>query len=247
MTIMISKPAVTPPYGAVSIADLTAAADHLTDSGFKAWVLLALNRDGYRWQGELSHSVASELERWGYLVPLDDGGNVFCPSGDAEGEAPGYPAAWTEISKLYGVLENEYSRVANKLEGCHLLDKADSILAYWVECHNDLQLSVDHSKAKNPLLFDLSVVLVWWIRSNFTFKVGDQITTGMDGRRLRYHDPAFQRKVRAALIGRMLDCVPISEKNVDFWTQSLRNGKFELSPAAVGEIIRSRYEREKTC
>ena len=110
------------------------------------------------------------------------------------------------------------------------------------------------SKMSHSLAFPLNMhrgYCALWLPSNFslssTFRVGDQITTGMDGRRLRYHDPAFQRKVRAALIGRMLDCVPISEKNVDFWTQSLRNGKFELSPAAVGEIIRSRYEREKTC
>ena len=172
MTIVISKPAVTPPYGMVSIADLKAAADHLTDSGFKAWALLALNQNGYRWNGELSHSVASELERWGYLVPLDDGNNVFCPSGDVEGEAPGYPAAWTAIAELYGVPESEYSRIANRLKDYHLLEKVDSILSYWAGAYDDLQTSVDHSKSQIPLMFDLSVVLVWWIRDHFSFKVG---------------------------------------------------------------------------
>lgn len=246
MDIIIAKSPVIPPYGQVSIADLTSAADHLSDSGFKAWVLLAMNQNGFRWNGELSHSVASELERWGFLVPLDDGSNIFCPSGDADGGAHGFPAAWTKIAELYGVHESEYSRIANKLDRYHLIEKVDSILAFWAESYNDLQMSVDHSQTKNPLLFDLSVVLVWWIRGHFTFKVGDVIVTGRDGEKLRYHDAAFQCTVQSALSKKMADRVPITEQNTDCWTKALMSGKFELSPATVGDILRSRRGCEKT-
>lgn len=226
--------------------DLKAAADHLTDSGFKAWTLLALNQNGYRWNGELSHSVASELERWGYLVPLDDGNNVFCPSGDVEGEAPGYPAAWTAIAELYGVPESEYSRIANRLKDYHLLEKVDSILSYWAGAYDDLQTSVDHSKSQIPLMFDLSVVLVWWIRDHFSFKVGDVIATGKDGGKLHFHDVECKDKILRALKESNTDRFTVTEKTLPFWAGALRNGGFELSPAAVGDILRFRREPGKS-
>ena len=235
MQIEVSYETVGQPWGRISIKDATAAADCLSGAAFKVWTLLALNQHGYRWTGDLEPHIIRELGDYGYLIPLDDDSMIFDPSGD--GERVSVPVQWQAIADLYGAGASDYNAVLDKLESLCLIDEAESILTYWLEVYADVQRSVDHSKAKNPLRFDLSVVLAWWCREHFTLEVGDVIEVGRQGEKLIFHDDECKVKVMGAIEEHKVDRFTIYENNLAFWQKAIRAGKIELRLSEVGKIL----------
>ena len=237
MQITITNGAIRQPWGRLSIADTKNAADILSAQSFRAWILLALNQDGYRWTGELEPEVTRELGRRGYLVPLDDGNMIFDPSGDAV--ATTVPTEWQELSRLYGVGGMDYRAVADKLAGWGLIAETDEILSYWLTHYNELQL-INHSKTKNPILYDLAIAAARWARDTFALGVGDVIEVGADGRQLRYNDDRLAVQVRTQICNKGQRSVKISNDNLDAWNRAIRQGKVEIPLPQIGKILGAR-------
>ena len=86
-------------WGKLGVEETHTAAERLSVGSFKAWVLLALNHDGYVWCGDLEPHTLQELMDYGYLLPFDDGNYLFRPDGETEDSD--IPAEWGKIAKLY--------------------------------------------------------------------------------------------------------------------------------------------------
>jgi len=225
-------------WGKLGIVETRVAAERLSGDAFKAWILLALNQDGYVWCGDLEPRTFQELADYGYLLPLEGGNYVFLPDGETEGYD--IPAEWGKIAGLYGSSgQKDLSYVRDKLKTACLGDRLGDILSYWGEKYEAIQ-EIDHSKVRNRLKFDLSIVLTWWLWSDFRFEVGDRLEVGQGAKRLRFHDTAFQEKTQRESNNRGMAVAYIQEKNVDYWNNAFSAQKFEIPLDVVGNILKSR-------
>lgn len=145
-------------WGKLGIEEARTASKRLSGDAFKAWVLLALNQDGFVWRGDLEPRTFHELSNYGYLTTLGEGSYLFQP--DGEPEDVDAPTEWLRIADLYGSSgQQDLSYVRDKLRSAHLDDRMEDIIVYWAEKYKALQ-EIDHTKARNHLRFDFSVLLV---------------------------------------------------------------------------------------
>ena len=229
----------TEPWGRLSIAETKLAAERLSGDSFKTWVQLALNQDDYVWCGDLEPHTLQELADYGYLTPFDGGNYLFRPDGETEDS--GIPAEWSKIAGLYGSSgQQDLFWVRDKLKSAYLDDRIGDILTYWIEKYADLQ-RIDHSKARNRLKYDFSVVLVWWLWGNFRFEMGDVLEFGQDAKLLRYHDAMFKANIQDGAHKRGLTSLVMNEeKTVAHWNKNFAAEKFDIPLESVAKILKSR-------
>jgi len=232
------------PWGRLSIEDAAAASSVLSGAAFKKWVELALNQDAYIWTGELDRSVKDQLITHNYLFSLDNGDYVFESGGNAA--EMDVSESWKQIVELYGSgnSKRDYRYVYDKLGTMALENKTDEVLTYWANKYTDLQ-GIDHSKIKNRLKYDLSIILVWWVRDFFRFRAGDVLQVGTDGNRLRYHDDALKAKIANGVRQRGVNCIHMTNAAAETWNKWLSAGLFEFRQLQdVGDILRSREDQK---
>ncbi len=227
-------------WGKLGIQETRAAAEKLSGVGFKTWVMLSLNQDGYVWSGDLEPHTIQELVDYGYLYPLNDGDYVFLPDGDA-GEYD-IPAEWGKIAGLYrSNKQQDLYYIKGKLDAVGLADKIGSILVYWIEKYDALQW-IDHSKARNHLRFDFSVLLIWWMWDNFTFEVGDVLEFGEDAHTLRFHDDECKSFIVSGVQKRKITKLEMQPDILPYWNRIFAERKFEMPLNVVGKILKSRRQ-----
>lgn len=225
-------------WGKLGVEEARTAAERLSGDGFKAWVLLALNQDGFVWQGDLEPRTVYELLDRGYLTPFGDGNYLFKPDGE-----PGdvdVPAEWSKIADLYGSSnQQDLSYVRDKLKSACLDDRMEDVLVYWTEKYGALQ-EVDHSRARNRLRFDFSVVLVWWLWDHFRFQPGDVLEVEEGAKLLRFHDISFMDMIQNGVRKRRITKIVMDEAAVKIWNNALETRKFEVPLECVGKILKNR-------
>lgn len=173
--------------------------------------MLSLNQDGYVWCGDLDSRTFRELADYSYLIPLDDGNYLFRPDGESGDSS--IPAEWNKIAGLCGSSgQQDLNYVRDKLKSAYLDGRMKDILVYWEEKYHSLQ-EIDHSKVKNRLKYDFSVVLVWWLWGNSRFEVGDVLEFGQDAKLLQYHDAMFKASIQDGAHKRGITAPP---KNLKF-------------------------------
>lgn len=226
-------------WGKLGVEEAKLAAERLSGEAFKSWVLLSLNQDGYIWCGDLEYRTRRELSDYGYLLPLDNGNFLFRPDGEP-GDSD-TPAEWEKIAGLYGSnSRQDWSYVRDKLKSAYLDDRMEDILTYWAEKYRSLQ-DLDHSKTRNRLKYDFSVVLVWWLWGNFRFQLGDVLEFGRDAKLLRYHDATFKANIQDGAHKRGLTSLVMNEeKTVAYWNENFAAEKFEIPLESVAKILKSR-------
>lgn len=226
------------PWGRLSVEDTKLAASRLSGDGFRSWVLLALNQDGFVWCGDLEPRAFQELLDHNYLIQLQEGNYLFRPDGDAGGIDT--PAEWDKIAELYGSSgQQDLNYVRTKLESVCLDDRIEDILSYWAEKYRTLQ-ELDHHKARSHFKFDFAVLLVWWLWDNFRFQPGDELEVGPDAKLLRFHDTAFKDKTQRESRNRQMTVAHIQDSNCKYWNTAFAEKKFEISLESVGKILKQR-------
>ena len=222
----------------LGIEDTRTAAERLSGDSFKAWVLLSLNQDGYIWQGDLEPHTFHELSDYGYLTAFDDGSYLFQP--DGEPEDFDIPAEWLKIADLYGSSSQQrLSYIRDKLQSACLDYRMEDILIYWVAKYRQLQ-EIDHSKARNHLKYDFSVLLVWWLWDNFRFQPGDVLEVGEGAKLLRFHDTAFKDKIQNGVRKRKITRINMDEAAANTRNNALAAKKFEIPVECAAKILKSR-------
>lgn len=225
-------------WGKLGVTETRTAAGLLSGDGFKAWTLLALNQDGYIWRGDLEPGIVRELADHGYLVLLGNEAYLFQP--DGEQEDVDTLDEWSKIADLYGSSgQQDLSYVRDKLKSACLDDRLKDIIVYWAEKYKALQ-EIDHTKARNLLRFDFSVLLVWWLWDNFRFQPGDVLEVGEDAKLLRFHDISFIDMIQSGVRKRRITRIVMDEAAVKIWNNALFAKKFEIPLEYVGKIIRER-------
>lgn len=227
-------------WGKLGVGETKLAAERLSGDGFKAWVLLSLNQDGYVWCGDLEPRTFRELADYSYLIPFQDGNYLFRPDGEA-GDTD-TPVGWDKIVELYGSSSQQgLNYVRDKLNVACLDDRIENILSYWAEKHRFLQ-EIDHSKTRNCLKFDFAVVLVWWLWDNFRFQLGDVLEFGQDAKLLRYHDSMLKFNIQDGAHKRKLTAVTMStEETVAYWNKNFSAKKFEIPLESVAKMLKNRH------
>lgn len=224
------------PYAKLNIEDTIAAADTLTGGTFKTWALLAINQDGFVWTGELGDAAKNELAEHGYLSPSGDG-FVFHVSGGGESAIP---EAWKNIVGLYpGWTMRDVRNVLSRLNDIFAADRVNEVLNYWKEQYTNLQ-SVDHSNARNLLLYDFSIVLNWWLHKSFKFEPGDIVIAGRNAGNLRIKSELVKENICKSMIKNHADSFPIHDGNMGFWNGYFSRGLIDLKTSAICEIIQKR-------
>lgn len=238
MKIEVNQPESSGPWGRLTVADTRLAADRLSGGSFKIWVQLALNQDGFVWSGNLEPRTVRELESHSYLTPLSTGGYLFRPDGE-----PGdmdARAEWEEVVKLYGSGNRQaYVSIRAKLAAAHLEDQLQDILAYWVRKYPDLR-KIDHSKAKNVLTYDFSILMTWWLWDNFRFQAGDILEVGEGAKLLRFHDGRLKCTIQAGVTKRKITEIHMDESTANYWDGVLAERKVEIPLECVAKILESR-------
>lgn len=232
------------PWGRLSVEETRLASKRLSGEAFKIWVSLALNQDGFMWCGDLEASTRRELSDYGYLFQLDDGNYLFRPDGEVEDAD--IPAAWEKIIELYGPnSRQDWIHVRNKLQAAYLGDRTEEILSYWLKKYKELQ-EIDHSKARNRLKYDLSIVIVWWLWDNFRFQPGDVLEVGQGAKLLRFHDSMFAVTIQDGALKRGITKIRMNEKASDFWNSKLSSKKVEIPIESVAKILKNRCSAESS-
>lgn len=225
-------------WGKLGVEEARTASERLSGDAFKAWVLLALNQDGYVWQGDLEPRTFHELSDYGYLTTLGDGNYLFQPNG--EPEDVDVPSEWVRIADLYGSSGRQDLRyIQGKLRSACLDDRMGDILTYWAEKYGALQ-EIDHSRARSRLRFDFSVILVWWLWDHFRFQPGDVLEVGEGAKLLRFHDATFKVRVQATITGKKSPEFHITNEAVNTWNTAFADKKFEIPLECVGKILKNR-------
>lgn len=225
-------------WGKLGIEEARTAAERLSGGGFKAYVLLALNQDGFVWQGDLEPRTVYELADCGYLTSFGDENYLFQP--DGEPEDVNVPAEWVRIAELYGSSgQQDLSYVRDKLRSACLDDRMEDILTYWAEKYGALH-EIDHSRARNRMRFDFSVVLVWWLWDHFRFQPGDVLEVGEGAKLLRFHDAALKTRIQTIAHGHKNASFNMTEANVSTWNTVFADKKFEIPLELVGKILKNR-------
>lgn len=228
-------------WGKLGITETHTAAERLSGDAFKAWVLLALNQDGFVWRGDLEPRTFHELSDYGYLTTLGEGNYLFQPDGEL-GDVD-VSAEWSRIADLYGSSgQQDLSYVRDKLRSAYLDNRMEDILDYWAEKYMALQ-EVDHSRARNRLRFDFSVMLVWWLWDHFRFQLGDVLEVGEGAKLLRFHDAALKTRIQTIAHGHKNASFNMTEANVGTWNTVFADKKFEVPIECVAKILKSREIR----
>lgn len=231
-------------WGKLGVEETRIAAERLSGDGFKAWVLLALNQDGYIWKEDLERRTFHELSDCGYLTAFGDGSYLFRPDGEPEDFE--MPAEWGKIAALYSSSgQQDFRCVRDKLQSACLDDRMQDILAYWAKKYRSLQ-ELDHSKARNHLKYDFAVMLVWWLWDNFRFRLDDVLEVGDEAKRLRFHDGAFKSKIQIGVCERKITKIHMNEAAANFWNTEFAARKFEIPLECVAEILKNRNSPKET-
>lgn len=224
-------------WGKLGVEEARTASERLSGDVF-TWVMLALNQDGYVWQGDLEPRTVYELSDSGYLTPFGDGNYLFRPDGEPEDSDT--PAEWLKIADLYGSSgQQDLGYVREKLRSACLDDRMEAILAYWTEKYRLLQ-KIDHSKARNHFKYDFAVLLTWWLWDNFRFQLGDVLEVGEGAKLIRFHDDTFKSKIQNGVRERKITQIHMTEMAADIWNTAFSNQKFEIPLECVAKILRSR-------
>lgn len=227
-------------YGRLSKSATEKAANTLSPSAFRLWVLMAMNVDGWQYQlGSLVDSKSvEELRRFRYLSWTHEGHLIFR---DDPTVAPPYEEAWDGVCSLYEGdtfdknLALEY--VLSKLDDCNLTDKAESILWYIFSYHNDLQQLRGQSKkpVQDVFRYDFAVGLTWFLWDHFELEVGDSFSID----KVRTNDPVVQKALDAIKYGGE-NIVLIGEANRQQWQKWYSGRKLKIPASEIGNILRDR-------
>lgn len=231
------------PWGRLNIDDTRTASKTLSGDAFKVWVELALNQNGYIYQDMIDCDILQELVTSGYISSTGADSFLFDAGGGAKDVT--IPESWLRVAEMYGVNGiADYQYILNKLNSVSLDDKFDDILAYWAASFKKLSQN-DRNNIKNPLRYDFSIVLVWWTRDYFRFKIGDVIIAGYSGERLKYHNDQTKNEVCRSLVAHHTDRFVIHENNKPYWDNSISKGLIELKLEDIGEILRERKAHDE--
>lgn len=230
------------PWGRLSIEDTRTASRTLSGDAFKVWVELALNQNGYIYQGVVDSGLTQELVDAGYLSAA--GANSFLFDVGGNMQEASVPESWLRIAELYRVSgADDYQYVLGKLVSTTLEDRTDDILRYWAASFEKLNQN-SRSNVKNTLRYDFAIVLAWWMKENFRFEIGDIIVAGAQGKNLRFHNEVAKDRICKCIAEQGSDMFVIHERNKPFWDDKVSRGLIELSLDAIGEILRARKARQ---
>lgn len=230
------------PWGRLSIEDTRNASRILSGDAFKVWVDLSLNQDGYTYQWNLCSDIVQELTDNGYMAITGKDSFVFNAGGNTE--AIKVPPAWIKITELYGTGDvNDYQYVTNRLASLTLADRANEILEYWIRSYSNLKKS-GHVSVKNVLRYDFAIMLAWWIKENFRFRIGDVIYAGPKGSQLRFHSDIAKNEIQRSIMEHGSNTFTIHKKNISYWNDRVRKGLIEFRPESIGDILQKRKHRQ---
>lgn len=237
----ISKCADYTLWGKLSVQAVNEAAELLSAEAFRLWVKMAMNQDGYVYHlGDACPAeIIDELVDGGYLHPGNGDRMLFT---DGMGAKDGLrPDAWWGVVDSYsGVAAEsaEYMHIRHRLETTGILDEMESVLWYWQSRLKELAARREQSSRtiNNPIRYDFSVVLVWYLWDHFFFVEGDRLP--LDG--LRYHDDAVQQKVLRARSARKANVVKMQVANLPYWNDVFSKRKVEVPTEVIGDILRQR-------
>lgn len=237
----ISKCADYTLWGKLSVQAVNEAVEVLSAEAFKLWVKMAMNQDGYVYHlGDTCPSeIIEELMDGGYLHP-GSGDRMLFTDGMSENDNLRFDAWWSVVDAYSGVAAEsvEYKYIKHRLEIAGIQDEIESVLWYWQSRLQELSARREQSgrTIHNPIRYDFSVVLVWYLWEHFFFVEGDRLP--LDG--LRYHDDMVQRRVLGARAERKTNIVKMQTANLPYWNDIFSKRKVEVPVEVIGNILRQR-------
>ena len=228
------------PYGRLSEAAVNEAAERLSGEAFKAWVKLAIAKNGSIKTVDIDYDIQDELQPYIFfgkdntpIFMLLDGEETSTNNAQAKLKAP---PVWDSICSLYSFIPSDYSQIDAKLTEYKLSDLAEEIMNFWKEHIAE----VDCSKAnKNPVIFGFKIALTIWMKSCFQLQPGDMIDLGVNASNVvRFTDTKIQARIKE--LAQQSPIKEITERNCAIWNKSLQEGRMEFDPLVVGKILTAR-------
>ena len=239
-----SNDKTTKAFGMVKRGLMNKALEQLTSVGFRLWIILSINSDGFKYtiDHDYMDSAIDELERTCYLLHNADGTYTFFEDNGMNPEFERLFEPWPSVYTKYEVSSKTDEGTCSgylrkKLNEAGMPYKHNDFLKYWRSKYTEL---IKHRKIKkldidDPFCYDLGVALSWYLWDNFDFSVGDNIPVvsvkSFDDEMTRIIN-AYKNKGEAS--------IPVTEKSIEYLQNAWRSKKLHLPANIIGQIIDER-------